>query len=158
MINNRYAYAVFFAQRRRLMGFAAVMIATAAMLSPAGAAASGIPISTSSVQSVDPNVKAKAREWYHRFQMGNIDRSQLSRECNRGLTSQFALREMSLLKPLGKPIDFVFMNAEPVGGAMGYNFIVLLPRGRVVESIAFEPSGKIAGINFQTFVRDGSGN
>lgn len=118
----------------------------------------GVGVADASTPSVDPGIQAKAKEWYHRFQTGSIDRSQLDARCNETTTAFFIQREKKLLQPLGSPTKFAFVSAEPVGGAMGYDFAVWLPRGRVIESIAFDGDGKIAGINFETFVpNDGSG-
>jgi hypothetical protein len=45
------------------------------------------------------------------------------------------------------------VGSEPVaGGAVGYDFMITYEHGQIVESIALDESGKIAGINFQAYV------
>jgi hypothetical protein len=102
---------------------------------------------------VDPHIEAKAKEWFFRFQRGDIDRAQLNEQVNATLTTEMIRAESAKLRPLGAPASFAFVSSEPVHGAMGYDFLLDFGRTRIVESIAFDSDGKIAGIDFQTFVR-----
>lgn len=104
---------------------------------------------TASYPRVDPRVVAKAKEWFHRFQIGDIDRSQLNLQVNEELTPKLISQEVAMLKPLGSPLAFVCFRSEPIRGAIGYDFAIAFKAARVAESIAFDNSGKIAGINFQ---------
>ena len=110
---------------------------------------------TASYSPVDPRVVAKAREWFHRFQIGAIDRSQLNLQVNEELTPKLIRQEATTLKPLGRPLAFVFVRSEPIGGAIGYDFAIAFKAARVAESIAFDNSGKIAGIDFRVFLPSG---
>lgn len=94
---------------------------------------------------------ARAKEWFFRFQRGKIDRSQLDARVNRDLTAGFIRRESGLLRPFGNPIKFVYLGSHKVDYAVGYNFGIVFDRGEIVESIAFDADGKIAGVDFRIF-------
>ncbi|MBV8459457.1 MAG: hypothetical protein JO009_01045 [Candidatus Eremiobacteraeota bacterium] len=104
--------------------------------------------------SVKPAIISKAKEWFFRFQHGNIDRSQLDDTTNKELTEEMIRGEADVLKSLGNPTAFIFIQSEPLGAATGYDFLLQFPSARVVESIAFDGSGKIAGIDFHLFVKN----
>lgn len=94
---------------------------------------------------------ALAKEWFRRIQTANIDRSKLNDAVNLQLSPELMRHEQAALAPYGRPITFRFEGSEPVAGATGYNFIVTCPNGVLVESIALDSSGKIAGFNFQRY-------
>jgi hypothetical protein len=112
-------------------------------------AASPVPI-----PAADARVAARAKEWFHRFRSGNIDRSQLSAESNAGLTDASVQREAAVLRAFGDPTSFSFLRTYPIGGVIGYDFLWQFKSGRIIEMIAFDDDGKIAGIDFETFVRN----
>lgn len=102
----------------------------------------------------DPHrvILALAKEWFHRFQTGNIDHSQLDQRINKELTQAMIRKEETTLKAYGTPISFVYVRSEPIDGAKGYYFLLDFKFGRIVEAVALHPDGKIAGIDFATFV------
>jgi hypothetical protein len=114
-----------------------------------GAASTTLP----SHVGVDPQIEAKAKEWFFRFQRGDIDRAQLNAQVNAALTTEMIRAESAKLRPLGAPASFAFVSSEPVHGVMGYDFLLDFGNTRIIESIAFDSDGKIAGIDFRTFVR-----
>lgn len=101
---------------------------------------------------VDPDVVAKAKEWYHRFRTGNIDRRELSGSVNAQLTDPMIRKEAAKLMTLGTPTSFTLLRMYSIAGATGYDFLLKFRTARVVEMIAFYPDGKIAGIDFQTYI------
>jgi|HubBroStandDraft_4_1064222.scaffolds.fasta_scaffold00026_56 hypothetical protein len=103
--------------------------------------------------SVNSRVAGRAREWFHRFQAAEIDRSELSSLVNAQLTDQLVQQEAAKLKPLGNPISFKFLKSYPINGKMGYDFLLQFKDARVVEMIAFDSTDKIAGIDFQIFLK-----
>lgn len=103
-------------------------------------------------QQATPSITAKAREWFFRFRTGTIDRSQLSSAVNAQLSKDMIQHEQGVLQAFGPPKSFVPIPSSKVQGLISYNFIIVFEKARVVESIAFERSGKIAGIDFQPFV------
>ena len=99
-----------------------------------------------------PKILALAKEWFLRFQSGNIDRSKLDVRTNEQLTDDMIRQESATLKPLGRPIRFIFFGSQRVQYATGYKFGVEFRAARVIESIAFDADGKIGGFNFQVFL------
>jgi hypothetical protein len=97
--------------------------------------------------------RVMAKEWFYQFRSGSIDRSQLDRECDLELTQQRVTEIAASLRPYNVPTAVVFMGTSPAGGATGYNFILQFSNGRVLEAIALDRSGAIAGFDFQTFVK-----
>lgn len=114
------------------------------------AATSSKAVSTSS--SVSPKITAKAKEWFHRFQVGKIDRSQLTPQVNSQLTDDLVNRASEAFNRLGQPTSYSFMRTYSIGGATGYDFLLTFPSKRIIEMIAFDSHGKLAGIDFKTFV------
>jgi hypothetical protein len=104
-------------------------------------------------RNVDPTIIVKAKEWFHRFQTGQIDRSQLNAQMNAQLSDAMIAQEAATLRRFGDPSSFEFIRKYAVGGAMGYDFLLRFSAGRIVEMIAVGADGKIAGIDFQTFVK-----
>lgn len=92
-----------------------------------------------------------AKEWLSRFQTGNIDRLQLEPSVSHELTDAVVRREQKILKPFGRATAIKFLGSDHVDHATGYTFGITFASGKVVESIALDREGKIAGINFQTF-------
>jgi hypothetical protein len=134
------------------------IVATALSLSQVCHAAvqSPSPRVTGLNQRVDPKIVAKAKEWFHRFQTGQIDRSQLNSQTNAQLTSAMIQQEAATLTRFGNPSSFQFIRAYSVSGAIGYDFLLQFSAGRIIEMIAFDADGKIAGIDFETFVKAGT--
>lgn len=97
---------------------------------------------------------AAAKEWFHRFQTGDVDRSQLNAEVNQQVTAEGVRKEEATLKAFGEPLRFRFLSSGPIKGAMGYYFLIGFRAGKIVEALAYDVDGKIAGIDFQTFVVD----
>lgn len=104
--------------------------------------------------SVDPQVLSLAKEWFRRFQIGDIDRTQLSDTVNKQLTLAIIRREAAQLKPLGDPLSITFLRSYPISGMLGYDFQLQFKSVRIIEMIAFDGSGKIAGIDFLTLVHN----
>ncbi|MGA9419088.1 MAG: hypothetical protein WBV40_08045 [Candidatus Cybelea sp.] len=138
--------------------FAAIVIVSivASLTQPCQAAVeSPSPQVTALNQSVDPRITARAKEWFHRFQGGQIDRSQLDAKMNAELTNTMIEQETARLRQVGAPSSFRFIRTYAINGVIGYDFLLQFGAARIVEMIAFDPDGKIAGIDFMTFVRDG---
>ena len=95
---------------------------------------------------------SKAKEWFWRFESDNIDRSQLDSVMNSQMTTARVSMVGSALRRLGTPMQFSFLGSTQIGNATSYNFVVTCKSGKALELLAFDPSGSIVGINFQTFV------
>lgn len=131
------------------------IVAAIGLPSKTEAAPSSSPSALPSVSNVvDPRIVAKAKEWFHRFKIGDIDRAQLDAQVNGQLTDDMIRQESTKLKSLGEPTNFSFLRTYMVGGAEGYDFLLQFKMARVIEMIAFDGDGKIAGIDFRVYVRD----
>lgn len=93
-----------------------------------------------------------AKEWFFRFQAGNVDRSKLDATTNGELTDAMIRHEAATLEAYGRPTAFVFLGTQQVQGLTGYVFGITFHAARVIEHIAFDADGKLAGIDFQPFV------
>jgi hypothetical protein len=65
-------------------------------------------------------------------------------------------QEAATLSRFGDPASLQFLRTYEIGGATAYDFLLQFGAGRIVEMIAFGADGKIAGIDFQTFVKTNS--
>ncbi len=120
------------------------MAALLALAHPSPAAASARP-------AVPPHILATAKEWFFRFQSGEIDRGQLDDRVNAELTAASVTKERATLRAYGAPTGFTFIGTERVPGAIGYDFLIGFRSGKVVEALAFDPAGTIVGIAFRTY-------
>ena len=125
-----------------------VIIAVLAMASACSVADSEVP----GPHSVPSVITECAKEWFYRFQNGAIDRSQLDARVNNELTDEMISSESAALRAFGHTTGFLYLGDQRVQYAVGYNFEIIFPKGRIIEEIAFDADGKIAGIDFQTFV------
>lgn len=64
------------------------------------------------------------------------------------------VQESKTLSSFGSPRSFSFVRKYVIGDAIGYDFLWEFAGGRIVEMIALDANGKIAGIDFQTFIKD----
>jgi hypothetical protein len=144
---------MFLARLLRSFPLAACVVA-AVFLLPSAARSGAISLASVStpVPPVAPVIMAAAKEWFHRFQTGDIDRSQLDDEVNGELTSTMIHQEATTLTAYGRPASFVFLRSDPVGEAVGYKFLLTFKSAKIVEAIAFDGDGKIAGIDFQIWL------
>lgn len=57
-------------------------------------------------------------------------------------------QEAATLRSFGQPEQFTYLGTEQVQGLTGYVVGITFGAGRVIEHIAFDDDGKIAGIDF----------
>jgi hypothetical protein len=101
---------------------------------------------------VDAKTLALARESFRRFQTGDIDRSQLDAASNLELTANAIRQQEAALSALGEPVAFKYLGSDVIQGDRAYHFLITFNGpDRIVESIAMDDSGKIAGIDFATY-------
>ena len=127
--------------------FSALTFSNAAAAAPASQPSEGplaLPIA-------DSHITSKAKEWFRRFQTGEIDRSQLDAQVNTQLTDDMVRQETAALMPLGDPAGFTYVRTYAVGGALEYDFLLQFRAARAIELISFDNGGKIAGLGFQVF-------
>jgi hypothetical protein len=119
---------------------------------PGSAAAADSKTSVSASADVTERITAVAKQWFYGFCTGNIDRSQLNHTVNQQITKDGLKKEGARLRSFGKPTSFKFLRSGPVGDTTAYLFEISFKSGNVIEAIAFDTDGKIAGIDFRTTV------
>jgi hypothetical protein len=60
---------------------------------------------TSTPQPVDPAITARATEWLHRFQTGDVDKSQMTAEANAAYTNPYLQQTSLWARTLGDPVE-----------------------------------------------------
>jgi hypothetical protein len=125
------------------------MLALAAGLAspmPAASPSSAASASPAPGPTVDPAITAKAKEWLHRFQTGDIDRSQLQPAMSTALTADVVSQLKDELAPLGDAQSFKITSQQSLGeGITAYVYRVTFKSSSVNEIIAFDAQGKISG-------------
>jgi hypothetical protein len=113
---------------------------------PAAAPSSAVSASPAPGPTVDPAITAKAKEWLHRFQTGDLDRSQLSSQMNTALTTDVVKQLKDELSPLGDAQSFKITSQQSLGeGITAYVYRVAFQSSSIDEIIAFDSNGKISG-------------
>ncbi len=108
-------------------------------LNPAIAAAEMKP-----AKGEDPAITALARQWVHRMQTGDIDKSQLSAAFAKHLTPQGVAGMKEGLAPLGNPTSFVYRGKSKANGATAYQYSVGFKGATLDLTIAVDDQGKIS--------------
>jgi hypothetical protein len=139
------------------VAFIALAFVCAGSMGPALAASAASPMPAASPTSsasaapapgptVDPAITAKAKEWLHRFQTGDIDRSQLEPSMSTALTDDVVKQLKDELAPLGDAQSFTITSQQSLGeGITAYVYRVAFKSSSVNEIIAFDANGKISG-------------
>lgn len=123
-----------------------ITCAQAASPSPAPAPS---PSLSASPGSVDAAILLRAKEWLHRLQTGDIDRSQLDAKVNAALTADVVKQTSAQFSPLGDPVTFTFLGKQPVGtGMTAYVYRVVFKSATLNEVFVLDKDGKISGIQF----------
>ncbi len=102
----------------------------------------------SSAPQVDPKVTAIAKDWLHRIQTANVDRSQLTDKMSAALTPALLQQVAAQLAPLGDPTAISFVGSETVQGITVYHFVLTFKAATVNEFLGIDSAGKIAGLRF----------
>lgn len=116
---------------------------------PACKNASASTAATAATPQIDPKIEAAAKEWFHRSQSGNVDRSRLSDSIRGQLTAPLVRKIGAYLKPLGEPSAFTFLGSQHAEGATIYVFALTFSPGKLIETYALDTNGKVAGIAFK---------
>jgi hypothetical protein len=93
----------------------------------------------------DPAVTKRAKEWLHRMQTGDIDRSQLEAQMSAALKDDLVKKTATALAPLGEPQSFVYVNTLTNGDITTAVYRLAFPNGKVLWIFSFDKSGLIAG-------------
>jgi hypothetical protein len=136
--------------------FAVIGVLSALLSGSAVSAATGTPSpSPSATASPAPaqgsyaDPATRAREWLHRMQTGDIDRSQLTATMNADLTPDAIKQISAKFGPLGDPQSFTLLGQESVpDNETAYVYRVVFKTTTVNEVFVLDKDGKIAGIQF----------
>jgi hypothetical protein len=108
----------------------------------------GLASAQTSAPDPNPGITARAKDWLHRVQTGDIDRSQLDATMDTAFTPDLVKQTSQQLAPLGDPLSFTFLKQSVSGDITSYVYQVTFKSGAVNEIFALDKDGKIAGIRF----------
>ncbi len=90
-------------------------------------------------------VRARVREWLHRFETGDIDRSQLTAAMTKSLTPDIVDGAKAQLGPLGEPQSLLYRGVTNDGGSTVYHYRATFTQGTFDITMAVDATGKIGG-------------
>jgi CubicO group peptidase (beta-lactamase class C family) len=91
------------------------------------------------------SVTARAKDWFHQLQSGNVDRAQLTPDFAARLTPQFLQQVRTGVAALGDPGGWVYLGAVKQGDVTIYTYRIRLGGAAREWSVGLAPDGKIAG-------------
>jgi hypothetical protein len=120
---------------------------------PTTAPSSTMAPSASPTPSAPPrsgqSVLPLAKQWVHRVQTGQINRSQLEATTSSQLTPSLVTRMKNTYGRLGTPLSVTFVNEQSLGaGNTAYSYRVRFRRVTVMERLVLDSAGKISGLSF----------
>jgi hypothetical protein len=131
-----------------MLRFSAALVA---LLAFGGAAAFAQTTAAAPSVAATPNGPAMARalDWYHRLQTGDIDRSQLSPKMDETLAPATVSAVQAKLAALGDPVSFVQKQVIDRAGATMYVYDLTYKGGsHLLFMFTSLASGKIVGLQF----------
>jgi hypothetical protein len=90
-------------------------------------------------------VRARVREWLHRFETGDIDRSQLTAAMTKSLTPDIVDGAKTQLGPLGEPQSLLYRGVTNESGSTVYHYRATFAQGTFDITMAVDAAGKIGG-------------
>lgn len=137
----------------RIFGFACILLlligsATAFAAADAPSPSPGASASAPASQVAGAAVAARAKEWLHRLQAGDIDRSQLTDKMSAALTADTIKQISGQLAPLGDPQSFTPLVQQSVGDMTAYVYRVAFKATTLNFEFVLDKDGKVAGLLF----------
>ena len=116
-----------------------------------GSAQSSFSLETFPGELPKPIATRVAKEWFFAFRSGQVDRRKLSDAVNNELSASVLQKEMRTLQRFGTPRSFEYLRVARFGGLPTYEVVVSYANTerKVIEGIAFDGNGKLAGIDFE---------
>ena len=108
----------------------------------------GASASAPASQVAGAAVAARAKEWLHRLQAGDIDRSQLTDKMSAALTADTIKQISGQLAPLGDPQSFTPLVQQSVGDMTAYVYRVAFKATTLNFEFVLDKDGKVAGLLF----------
>ena len=124
-------------------------LALAAALLPvaAGAQATSPAPDAAATPNVPAAVTTRAKDWLHRLQYAQIDRSQLTTQMATLLTDSQARTLAEKIQPLGAPLSFSPTKVEQIAGNTSYVYEADFANDTTMYFIfTLDKSGKISGL------------
>lgn len=143
-------------------GFSATY--TRALNVPEDATANAAILSLCTAKDVTPNAsqamtrvsaypngspQTRAREWFDRMTVGDVDPTQLTLAMNKALTADVVRNVGAQLRALGSPSRYALLDTLTKDGETAYAYRVEFPSTTIREIITITSAGKIDGLFFQ---------
>lgn len=128
-----------------LAAFAVILIGMPAGVRAASPSPAPI-VSAAPSATPDPAITARAKEWLHRLETADIDRSQLTSQMSDFLTPDRAKQLATRIGVLGDPTSFVFVSKQTTGDFVLYTYRATFKTTVLNEVFALDNSGKIGGL------------
>lgn len=116
---------------------------------PAAAAQIAASAPPSPAPGEDPEVTARAKDWWHRLQTGTVDLARVDARFAHMLTPEFLAQVKASLAGQGTPTDWIYIGSTAVPGATVYRYWVRVGGVPHVWSVGLTPGGMIAGSQLQ---------
>jgi len=95
----------------------------------------------------DPAITARAKDWLHRLQTGDIDRTQLDAKMNALLTADMARQGASMFGAWGDPVAFTYVGKQTIlTDNTAYVYHVTFKAHVCNEIFVLDKDGKISGL------------
>lgn len=93
-------------------------------------------------------VTTSAKDWFHRLQTGNVDRTQFNAQMKAAFTDDQQKQITSQFKALGEPATFTFVDSRIIQGITVYRYSVTFKSGAPACAwfYSVDGDGKIAGL------------
>jgi hypothetical protein len=122
---------------------------TGSAVSAATGTPSPSPSASAAAQGAEADPASRAREWLHRMQTGDIDRSQLTATMNADLTPDVIKQISEKFGGLGDPLSFTPLGQQSVADdETAYVYRVVFKTTTLNEVFVLDKDGKVAGIQF----------
>ena len=119
-----------------------------AFLALAASTMSALAAPPEATASPNPAMLVMAKEWFHRIQSGDIDRSQLTDQMNAALSNAMVKQVAAQVGPMGEPVAFVQIRSGERNGSEFYLYQLTFASGSKWNYLfVYEPSTqKISGL------------
>lgn len=104
------------------------------------------PASPAPVATGDPAITSRAKDWLHRLQTADIDRSQLDAKMDSLLTPALAKQISDKFGPFGAPVTFTYVGQQTIGDNTAYVFHVVFKANACNEIFVLNKDGKVSGL------------
>ena len=100
---------------------------------------------TTAAPGEDAKVTTRMREWLHRFETDDIDRSQLTDAMSKALTPELLVQVETQFAGLGVPESLTFRGASASGPFTAYTYVASFSGSAFEIVMSVDATGKIGG-------------